>query len=116
MIDEFMAEDDLELVEVHINMKTIYTSTKKLSCHLRAICFDYVVLDCTIWLIAVFKNLFLHVLLKICFNFDNFDNKNAIGLVITRTFINSFEPKNIFSQRSTIPLKADHTLKSSRTS
>ena len=79
-----------------------------MSCHLRGICFDYIVLDCTIWLIAVLKNLLLHVLLKICFNFDNFDNKNAIGLVITRTFINSFEPKNIFSQRSTIPLKADH--------
>ena len=55
MIDEFMAEDDLELVEVHINMKTIYTSTKKLCCHLRGICFDYIALDCTIWLIAVFK-------------------------------------------------------------
>ena len=60
MIDEFMAEDDLELVEVHINMKTIYTST--MSWFIPAISPGHIVIACVIWLIAVFKNLFLHVL------------------------------------------------------
>ena len=66
MIDEFMAEDDLELVEVHINMKTIYTST--MSWFIPAIslfiCFDYIVIDCindTMYHM-VLKNIFLHVL------------------------------------------------------